>query len=95
MVEHSMCQPGLPLPHGEPQNGSWGLAAFHSVKSLACRLSESTANDKWSVSGENPEPTSQRPQNSRDARPRARSSERQLHVSPASLFSFPRAAHSP
>lgn len=51
MVEHSMCQPGRPWPHGEPQNGSWGFAAFHSAKSLACRLSESTAGDKRSVSG--------------------------------------------
>lgn len=95
MVEHSMCQPGLPLPHGEPQKGSWGFAAFHSAKSLACRLSESTANDKWAVSGGNPEPASQRPRNSRDAHPRVRSSERQPHVSPASLFSFPRAGCSP
>ena len=48
-----MCQPGRPSPHGEPQNGSWGFAAFHSAKSLACRLSESTAGDKQSISGGN------------------------------------------
>lgn len=51
MVEHSMCQPGLPFPQGEAQNTSWGLAAFQRAKSLACRLSESPANNKWWVNG--------------------------------------------
>ena len=94
MVEHSMCQPGLPSPHGEPQNGSWGFAAFHSAKSLVCRLSESTANGKWSVSGGNPEPTSQRPRNSRDSRPRARSSEAAARLSCRS-FLFPTCSPQP
>ncbi len=30
---HSMCQPGLPAPHGESQLGSPGLADFQSAKS--------------------------------------------------------------
>ena len=38
MVEHSMCQPGLPLPHGDSQNGSWGLDLFQRAKSLESRL---------------------------------------------------------
>lgn len=51
MVEHSICQPGLPFPQGEAQNISWGLAAFQRAKSLACRLSESPANNKWWING--------------------------------------------
>ena len=51
MVEHSMCQPGLPFPQGEAQNTSRGLAAFHRAKSLGCRLSESTANRSSDRSG--------------------------------------------
>lgn len=54
MVEHSICQPGLPFPHGEAQNISWGLAAFQRAKSLACRLSESPANDTWGINGRGP-----------------------------------------
>ena len=36
MAEHSMCQPGRPLPHGLFQAGSPGLAAFHRAKSAGC-----------------------------------------------------------
>jgi hypothetical protein len=39
MAEHSMCQPGLPGPHGDAQEGSPGFAAFHSAKSAADFLS--------------------------------------------------------
>lgn len=46
IVEHSMCQPGLPSPQGEAQDTSPGLAAFHSAKSPEYRLSESTATAK-------------------------------------------------
>lgn len=28
-----MCQPGLPFPQGDSQNGSPGLQAFHNAKS--------------------------------------------------------------
>jgi hypothetical protein len=38
MAEHSRCQPGRPGPHGVSQNGSPGLAAFHSAKSRGSRL---------------------------------------------------------
>ena len=38
IVEHSICQPGLPLPHGDSQYGSWGLDGFQRAKSLASRL---------------------------------------------------------
>lgn len=54
MVEHSICQPGLPFPQGEAQNISWGLAAFQRAKSLACRLSESPANNKWLINRREP-----------------------------------------
>lgn len=94
MVEHSTCQPGRPSPHGEPQKGSRGFAAFHSAKSLACRLSESTANDKWSVSGGNPAPTPQRPRNRRDARPSPLLGEAAARLSCES-FPFPRAGRGP
>lgn len=39
MAEHSMCQPGRPLPHGHGQDGSPGLEAFHRAKSLGDRFS--------------------------------------------------------
>lgn len=51
IVEHSMCHPGLPFPQGEVQDSSWGLAAFHRAKSLPCRLSVSTAKNKWFING--------------------------------------------
>ncbi len=38
MAEHSRCQPGRPGPHGVGQDGSPGLAPFHSVKSRGSRL---------------------------------------------------------
>ncbi len=34
-----MCQPGRPGPHGDGQDGSPGLAAFHSAKSSGSRFS--------------------------------------------------------
>jgi len=33
IAEHSMCQPGLPGPHDESQEGSPGFDAFHRAKS--------------------------------------------------------------
>ena len=33
ITEHSICQPGRPLPQGESQLISPGLALFHSAKS--------------------------------------------------------------
>ena len=39
MAEHSMCQPGRPLPQGLSHDGSPGFAAFHSAKSSGWRLS--------------------------------------------------------
>ena len=38
MAEHSMCQPGRPLPQGLSHEGSPGLAFFHRAKSAAERL---------------------------------------------------------
>ena len=40
IAEHSMCQPGRPLPHGDSHSGSPGLLAFHSAKSLGLFFSE-------------------------------------------------------
>lgn len=34
MAEHSMCQPGRPLPQGESQQGSPALLFFHRAKSV-------------------------------------------------------------
>ena len=42
IAEHSMCQPGLPAPHCDGQDGSPGLARFHSTKSSGSRLLRST-----------------------------------------------------
>lgn len=33
MLEHSICQPGRPAPHGDFQEGSPVFAPFHSAKS--------------------------------------------------------------
>ena len=38
MAEHSMCQPGRPLPQGLSHAGSPGLALFHRAKSPGDRL---------------------------------------------------------
>ena len=38
MAEHSRCQPGRPGPQGVSQDGSPGLAPFHSAKSRGSRL---------------------------------------------------------
>ncbi|KAH3660656.1 hypothetical protein OGATHE_004988 [Ogataea polymorpha] len=38
MTEHSMCQPGRPGPHGDGQDGSPALDAFHNAKSDAFSL---------------------------------------------------------
>lgn len=46
IVEHSMCHPGLPLPHGDSQQGSPALDLFHKAKSLASRLCEPCA-EAW------------------------------------------------
>jgi hypothetical protein len=43
IAEHSMCQPGRPGPQGDSQDGSPGLAAFHSTKSSGSRLASSTS----------------------------------------------------
>ena len=43
IAEHSMCQPGRPLPHGESQAGSPSLACFHSTKSSGSCLPGSTS----------------------------------------------------
>ena len=37
---HSICHPGLPLPHGESHAGSPGLADFQRAKSLCSLLSD-------------------------------------------------------
>ena len=33
IAEHSKCQPGLPLPHGDAQEGSSSFEGFHRTKS--------------------------------------------------------------
>eukprot|EP01045_Picozoa_sp_COSAG04_P056110 COSAG04_NODE_26012_length_300_cov_1.288557_2_plen_38_part_01 len=38
-----MCQPGRPPPHGDSHDGSPGLEAFHSAKSLAFFFSDASA----------------------------------------------------
>ena len=52
MAEHSRCQPGRPGPQGVSQDGSPGLAPFHSAKSRGSRLasafSMSLAASMWS-----------------------------------------------
>lgn len=40
IAEHSICQPGLPGPHDEFQEGSPGFAAFHRAKSRLLFLNE-------------------------------------------------------
>ncbi len=43
MAEHSMCQPGRPLPHGESHVGSPSLPAFQRTKSLTSSFSYSSS----------------------------------------------------
>ncbi len=43
MTEHSMCQPGLPRPHGDSQEGSPGFPFFHSTKSRGSCFAISTS----------------------------------------------------
>ena len=38
IAEHSICQPGLPLPHGLSHDGSPGFAPFQSAKSAGDRF---------------------------------------------------------
>ena len=45
MTEHSICQPGRPGPHGDGQDGSPGLEAFHRAKSAADRRPVLLAKD--------------------------------------------------
>ena len=45
MTEHSMCQPGRPLPHGESHSGSPTLEAFHRAKSFGVFFSPPAARD--------------------------------------------------
>jgi len=45
MAEHSMCQPGLPCPHGDGHDGSPALPLFHSAKSLGLRFSLTLLSD--------------------------------------------------
>ena len=43
MAEHSICQPGRPLPQGLSQYGSPGFALFHRAKSMGSSFSSPTA----------------------------------------------------
>ena len=43
ITEHSICQPGRPLPQGEFQPGSSGEESFHRTKSPGLLLCASTA----------------------------------------------------
>ena len=43
ITEHSKCQPGLPLPQGETQPGSFTSEGFHSTKSIGFFLSLETS----------------------------------------------------
>ena len=41
IAEHSICQPGLPLPQGLSQPGSLSFEGFHNIKSDASFLKSS------------------------------------------------------
>ena len=41
IAEHSICQPGLPSPHGEFHEGSFSFDIFHNAKSSLFFLSDS------------------------------------------------------
>ncbi len=43
IAEHSMCQPGRPMPQGESQPGRSGVEGFHSTKSPGSRLYGATS----------------------------------------------------
>ncbi len=53
-----MCQPGRPAPHGLSQDGSPGLAAFHTAKSSlsslpgspSTRAPSSSSSIRWLLS---------------------------------------------
>ena len=47
ITEHSICQPGLPAPHGASHFGSPGLCGFQSTKSVGFFLASS--NDTLSL----------------------------------------------
>ena len=51
IAEHSMCQPGLPRPHGDSQNGSFFFEAFHRTKSRWCFLCGFSARERltWQI----------------------------------------------
>ena len=61
MAEHSICHPGRPGPQGLSQDGSSGLAAFHSTKSATASRSYSSSCSRpnsraWAASsGRTPE----------------------------------------
>ena len=46
IAEHSMCQPGRPVPIGVSHDGSPGLDAFHSAKSRTSPLPYSSASTR-------------------------------------------------
>ena len=52
IAEHSMCQPGRPLPQGDPSEvSSPSLCPFQSAKSRGSSLSEAVpASSPWSIS---------------------------------------------
>ena len=43
MAEHSMCQPGRPMPHGLFHAGSPGFCAFQRAKSMGWRFMSPTS----------------------------------------------------
>lgn len=44
ITEHSMCQPGRPLPQGLSHDGSPGFEDFHSAKSVGDFFSDNRAS---------------------------------------------------
>jgi len=46
MTEHSICQPGLPLPQGDIHHGSPFFDCFQSAKSVGERFSLVASVDK-------------------------------------------------
>lgn len=52
MVEHSICQPGLPWPQGDSQYGSRGFDLFQSAKSLESRFDDSLPEEPWDLGWE-------------------------------------------
>ena len=43
IAEHSVCHPGLPMPHGDSQPGCTPVLGFHKTKSAGSFLKSATS----------------------------------------------------